>query len=136
MRPPEKRWYAPLLKHPEGATLFVHKLFPHATFFLEKRESTPTKMIRHVHFELGGVTILRARSEIDLSKTRPALVKILRETNLPLGIIIQKFNVRRTRVRYTSRTRAFHFIGDLHGKIWERFYTLPSSMIQVPVPRK
>mgnify|MGYP001615511111 CR=1 FL=1 len=124
MRASKARWYAPLLKHPQAATFFIHDVFPTAHFYLEEREIHTNRMIRHVRIDLDGKTILRARSEIDLTKTKPALVRMLRETNTPLAYAIKKFNVRKTRVRCTSRTRAFHFMGDLHGKIWERFYNI------------
>lgn len=124
MRPPEKRWYAPLLKHPQGTSFFVHEIFPEAKFFLEKEEISPEKMIRHIRFEVGGHTILRGRSEVDLTKTNPKLATLIRKTNQPLGLLIQKFRVQRTRVRATTRTREFRFRGDLHATLFERFYPL------------
>lgn len=127
MRAGKERWYAPLLKHPGPSMIFIHTLFPEAKFHLEKREINASRMMRHVRIDLYGQTILRARSEIDLTKTKPALVKLLRETDAPLAFVIEKFNVRRTRVKCTSRTRSFHFIGDLRGEIWERFYPAPTS---------
>lgn len=124
MRPPERRWYAPLLNHPKGTSELVHSIFPEAVFVLEGQEKKSNKLIRRVRFDLNGRPIMRARSEIDMLKTKPALLKVLHTTKMPLGLIIEKFHVRRTRVRCTSRTRSFHFIGDLHGKILERFYYL------------
>lgn len=128
MRPLERRWYTPLLKRPSGASELVHSIFPEAVFVLEDQEKKSNKLIRHVRFDLSGLPIMRARSEIDLLKTKPALLKLLHSTKMPLGLIIEKFHVRRTRVRCTSRTRSFHFIGDLHGKILERFYYLPEDL--------
>ncbi len=127
MRPPEKRWYASLLKHPRGTAELIHTIFPSAQFVLEKQEKKTNKLVRHVRFDLRGQTIMRARSEIDVLKTSPKVLKLLQENKIPLGIILKKFNIRHTRVKCTSRTRSFHFIGELHGKIWERFYYLPKE---------
>lgn len=81
-------------------------------------------MIRSIRFELNGQTILRGRSEIDLTKTKPALVAQLRKTDLPLGLLLDKYHVHRTRVRATTRTREFHFNGDLRATLFERFYPI------------
>lgn len=126
MRFSKTRWYAPLLEHPESTAFYAHKLFPTATFTVSKTE-TPTKMVRHFDMFLDGRIILRGRSEVDLAKTSPAFIKILRETNQPLGLLISQFHVRRTRVRATSRTREYHFVGDLHARVWERFFAIPAK---------
>ncbi len=125
MRPPEKRWYAPLLRHPQGTSVFIHSIFPHATFVLEKTEKRPGKIIRYVRFEVDGHPILRGRSEIDLTKTNPKLGELLSTTHQPLAPLLEKYSVHRTRVRATTRTREFHFVGELHAKLFERFYSLP-----------
>ncbi len=124
MRFSKARWYAPLLEHPESTAFYAHKLFPTATTKITKKE-TATKMVRHFEMLLDGHIILRGRSEVDLLHTDPSLLKKLRETNKPLGLLVRDFNVRRTRVRATSRTREYHFVGDLHGKVWERFFSIP-----------
>jgi hypothetical protein len=125
MRPPERRWYAPLLKHPQGTSVFIHAIFPRATFVLEKIEKLPGKVVRHVRFDVDNYTILRGRSEIDLTKTNPKLSELLSTTRQPLTLLLEKYAVHRTRVRATTRTREFHFVGDLHAKLFERFYSLP-----------
>lgn len=125
MRPPEKRWYTPLLKHPRGTSVFIHEIFPDAHFFVEKIERKQGKVIRHVRFELNGKVILRGRSEIDLVRTHPKLAAALQKKDHPLGLLIEKYRVHRTRVRATTRTREFHFNGDLRAKLFERFYALP-----------
>ncbi len=124
MRPPQKRWYAPLLKHPEGTSFFIHEFFPDAQYFLEKVEVRDRRMIRHVRFELDGHVLQRGRSEIDLDRTHPKLIELLRTTNIPLAQLVKGFHVHRTRVRSTTRTREFHFNGDLHAKLFEHFYPL------------
>ncbi|MEK6902529.1 MAG: hypothetical protein AABX02_03000, partial [archaeon] len=121
------RWYAPLLQRQMGTTLFVRDHFPQATFHIEKRLNQRHQMIRHIRFELRGKMIVHARSCVDLDLTKPAVIRLLKETDLPIGEIVKKFNVHRTRQRSTSRTREVHFNGDLHAKVWERFYNLPSS---------
>ncbi len=125
MRPPEKRWYAPLLKHPRGTSVFIHEIVPSAEFIVEKTEKRAKKMIRHIRFDVDGHTVLRGRSEIDLTKTAPKLADALLNTDQPLGLLIKDYKVHRTRVRATTRTREFHFNGDLHAKLFERFYALP-----------
>lgn len=126
MRFSKARWYAPLLEHPESTAFYAHKLFPTATTKITKKE-TPVKMVRHFEMYVEGHLILRGRSEVDINQTDPALLKKLRETNEPLGLLVRGFHVRRTRVRATSRTREYHFVGDLHGKVWERFFTIPAK---------
>jgi chorismate-pyruvate lyase len=105
-----------------GTTAFVRKYYPTTTFHLEKRVTHAGKMVRRVRFELDGEKLVHARSEVNLSTSKPGLVRLLHETSLPLGEIVRRFNVRRTRLRSTTRTREFHFVGDLHAKVWERFY--------------
>lgn len=87
-------------------------------------------MIRSIRFELNGQTILRGRSEIDLTKTKPALVAQLRKTDAPLGLLLEKYRVHRTRVRATTRTREFHFNGDLHATLFERFYPVSDKKLK------
>jgi chorismate-pyruvate lyase len=79
-------------------------------------------MIRQIRFVLNGHTLVQARAEVDLVNSSSVVVKLLKETNTPIGEIVRKYKVRRTRLRSTTRTREFHFIGDLKAKIWERFY--------------
>ena len=119
MRP---RWYAPLLKHSNGTSLFVYDHFPHAKFFVEKQTITPKKIKRVVHFAVDGKPIVRARSEVDATQTLPAILSELREGKRPIGLIVKDYNVKRTRLRATSRTREFHFTGDLRARIFEHFY--------------
>ncbi|MBM3281853.1 MAG: hypothetical protein FJY86_00745 [Candidatus Diapherotrites archaeon] len=125
MRPPEKRWYAPLLKNPQGTSVFIHSLLPTAKYVFEKIEKRPGKIIRYIRFDVDGHTILRGRSEIDLTKTNPKLGELLSTTHQPLAPLLEKYRVHRTRVRSTTRTREFHFVGELHAKLFERFYSLP-----------
>ena len=127
MRPPEKRWYSPLLKHPQGTAVFIHEILPDAQFIVEKVDRKPGRAVRHIRFELDGKVILRGRSEIDLARTHPDLVDALVKTDAPLGLLIKKYRIHRTRVRATTRTREFHFNGDLHAKLFERFYSLPAN---------
>ncbi len=119
MRP---RWYAPLLRHSIGTSLFVYNHFPRARFFVEKQTITPKNIKRVVHFEVDGKPIVRARSEVDVASTVPGILKELREGKRPIGLIVKDYNVKRTRLRATTRTREFRFIGDMHARIFERFY--------------
>lgn len=123
------RWFAPLLSRPIGATLFLHERFPGVTFHIDKRVIRGGKMFRWIRFDLDGKTIVRARAVVDLEKSNPAVTKSLRSTNQPIGSIVKKYHVRRTRLKSTTRSRSFHFLGDLDAHIWERFYHLPSKMI-------
>lgn len=125
------RWYAPLLEKQMGTTLYIRGRFPQAVFHIERRVNQRDQMIRHIRFELGGKTIVRARSCVDLSQSSPDVVRMLNETDTPIGEIVKRFNVRRTRQRSTSRTREVHFSGDLHAKVWERFYTLPAPKMAI-----
>ena len=84
-------------------------------------------MFRWIRFDLDGKTIVRARSMVDLDKSNPAVTKALRTTNQSIGTIIKKSRVRRTRFKSTTRTRSFHFLGDLNARVWERYYHLPSE---------
>ncbi len=123
------RWFAPLLNRPVGATQFLKEQFPAVKFHLEKRIIRGGKMYRWIRFDLDGKTVLRARAVVDLQKSRPAISKALRKTDLPIGSIIQKYHVKRTRLKSTTRSRSFHFLGDLHASVWERFYHLPPTQI-------
>lgn len=123
------RWYAPLLREQMGTTLYIQRLFPTATFHIEKRLNQRHEMLRHIRFELNGKMIVHARARVDLTRTKPEIVSLLKDTNRPIGEIITHFNVHRTRQRSTSRTREMHFNGDLHATVWERFYTLPPIAI-------
>lgn len=125
------RWYAPLLDQQMGTTLYIRSRFPKATFHLEKRLNQRHQMIRHIRFELNGKMIVHARSCVDLDQSSPDVIRMLNETDMPIGEIIKQFKVRRTRQRSTSRTREVHFNGDLHAKVWERFYTLPPVKVKV-----
>ncbi len=127
MRNTNRRWFTELLKHPESTAFFAHSLFPDAKLKLTKKETPNGKMIRHFEMRVKGQLILKGRSEIDLSASNPKLVERLRSTDQPLGLLVKDFNVRRTRVRATSRTREYHFIGDLHAKVWDRFFVLRDS---------
>ncbi len=118
------RWFAPLLERPVGTTLFVRKEFPDAVFSVEKQVVKPHKITRHISFKLDGKRIVRALAEVDPAKTKPAILDLLREGKLPIGEIVKKYNVSRTRLRSTTRTREFHFVGDMHARIWERFYVI------------
>ncbi len=118
------RWYAPLLTRPIGATLFLLERFPTVQFHIEKRVIRGEKMYRWIRFDLDGKTVLRARSVVDLKKSNPAIVKLLRATDHPIGALIKKYHVKRTRLKSTTRTRSFHFLGDLDAHVWERFYLL------------
>lgn len=122
MRDSNQRWFTELLKHPESTAFYAHKLFPQAQVKLWKKETPSGKMVRHFEMRADGQLILKGRSEVDLPASNPLLVKKLRSTDQPLGILVKDFKVRRTRVRATSRTREYHFIGDLHAKVWERFF--------------
>jgi hypothetical protein len=122
MRDSTHRWFTELLKHPESTAFFAHKIFPDATIKLWKNELPSGKMVRHFEMYVNHSLILKGRSEVDMNTSNPVLVKKLRSTNQPLGILVKDFRVRRTRVRATSRTREYHFIGDLHAKVWERFF--------------
>jgi hypothetical protein len=122
MRDSNRRWFTDLLKHPESTAFYAHKLLPNAEIKLSKKETPNGKMVRHFEMWVDGQLILKGRSEVDTHASNPALVKKLRSTDQPLGILAKDFHVRRTRVRATSRTREYHFIGDLHAKIWERFF--------------
>ncbi len=84
-------------------------------------------MTRWIRFDLDGKTILRARAVVDMEKSSPEVVKLLRTTSFSIGKIIQRFRVRRTRLKSTTRSRSFHLMGDLHATIWERFYHLPRN---------
>lgn len=126
MRSSKVRWYAPLLEHPESTAFYVHKLFPKAKFTIKKDE-IGGKLIRHFEMYVGKDIILRGRSEVDMKRTHPKLVSLLVTTDTPLGILIKDFNVRRTRVRSTSRSREYHFTGDLHAMLRERFFLLPKE---------
>ena len=117
-----QRWYRPLLERSIGTTDLVQKEYPDCVFRLDKREIQQNRMIRQIRFELHGQTIVQARAEVDLNRSSPAVAKLLRETDTPIGEIVRSFRTRRTRLRSTTRTREFHFIGDLHAKVWERFY--------------
>lgn len=125
MRASKERWYASLLLHPVSATKYIREHFPDAVFSVAKRETKSGKMIRSVHFSLDGKIILHARSVIDLKQTKPEIVRLLRKTDQPLAEVIAPFRVRRTRMRATTRTGEFHYLGDVHAIIWERFYSLP-----------
>lgn len=127
MRKTNQRWFSDLLKHPESTAFYAHKLFPDATTKLTKKETPSGKMIRHFEMRVNGHLILKGRSEVDALRSNALLVKKLRTTETPLGLLVREFHVRRTRVRATSRTREYHFIGDLHAKVWERFYILPEK---------
>lgn len=117
-----QRWYSPLLQQSIGTTDLVQKTYPGCVFRIDKREILKDKMIRQVRFELNGQTLVQARAEVDLGQSSPAVAKLLRETETPIGEIVRSYHVRRTRLRSTTRTREFHFVGDLHAKVWERFY--------------
>jgi hypothetical protein len=117
-----QRWYSPLLQRSIGTTSFVQQAYPGCVFRLDKREINKGKMIRQIRFELDGQTIVQARAEVDLDHSSPAVSKLLKETNTPIGEIVRSYKVRRTRLRSTTRTREFHFVGDLRAKVWERFY--------------
>lgn len=119
------RWFAPLLARPIGATFFLHEHFPSVKFYIEKRVIRGDKMFRWIRFDLDGKTIVRARAVVDLKKSKPAVSKSLRSTDLPIGAIVKKYRVRRTRLKSTTRSRSFHFLGDLDAHVWERFYHLP-----------
>ena len=127
MRFSKARWYAPLLVHPESTAFYVHKLFPHATFKI-KRDEVGGKHVRHFEMYVGEHLILRGRSEVDMKRTHPELVSLLVTTDTPLGLLIKGFHVRRTRVRATSRSREYHFTGDLHAVLRERFFLLPENL--------
>jgi len=114
-----------MLNHPVGATQFLKEQFPSVTFHLEKRLIRGEKMYRWIRFDLDGKTVLRARAVVDLQKSRPAISKALRKTDLPIGAVIQKYHVKRTRFKSTTRSRSFNFLGDLNASVWERFYHLP-----------
>ncbi len=122
MRP---RWYAPLLQHSNGTSLHVYSTFPDAKFFLEKQVVTPKIIRRVVRFEVNGKPIVRARSEVQVEGTKPAIIRELRMGKRPIGLIVKDYKVKRTRLRATSRTREFHFTGDLHARITERFFSDP-----------
>lgn len=124
MRP---RWYAPLLQHANGTSLHVYATFPAAKFFVEKQTITPKLIRRVVRFEVDGKPIVRARSEVKVEGTKPAILKELRDGKRPIGLIVKDYKVKRTRLRATSRTREFHFTGDLNARIIERFYTGPTT---------
>lgn len=134
MRTPS-RWYTPLLTQSIGTTSFVRERYPTCKFRIEKRIIHHNKMVRHIRFVVGGKTVVHARAEVDLVHSNPRVVELLRDTETPMGQIVESFNVRRTRLRSTTRTREFHFIGDLEAKVWERFYVLPKSTI-VPAPER
>ncbi|MFH0969864.1 MAG: hypothetical protein V1776_00150 [Candidatus Diapherotrites archaeon] len=125
MRSP--RWFATLLKHPIGTTHFVMENFPTAIFKLESRRNSSDKMVRHIRFDYNGKPIVHAISEVDMKKSAPSVVRLLQETNLPIGEVVRRFNVRRTRLRSTTRSREFHFVGDLHARVLERFYVARQS---------
>ena len=124
------RWFATLLSRPIGTTLFIRDTFPDGEFHLEKRKTTSSKMMRHIRFDWHGHTIAKAYSEVDVRKSSPKVIRLLRETNKPIGEIVEQFNVRRTRLRSTTRSREFHFTGDLHARVLERFYVLPKRLQQ------
>lgn len=124
------RWFASLLTSPVGATSFLREHYPSVQFHLEKRVIRSGKMLRWVRFDLDGKTILRARSIVDLEKSNPAVSNALRKTNQPIGAIVKKYAVKRTRLKTTTRSRSFHFLGDLHAYVWERFYLLPRSTVE------
>ncbi len=121
-----ERWFAPLLQRSLGATSFIRGVFPHSSFRLVKRIVRKGKMIRHIRFENEGKRLVVARSEVDLDHSSPRLVNLLMNTDSSIGDIIKPFNVRRTRLRSTTRTREFHFTGDIKARVWERFY-IPSA---------
>lgn len=123
-----QRWYSPLLQHSIGTTNLVQKTYPGCVFRIDRREIHQGKMIRQIRFELDGQTLVQARAEVDLEHSSPAVAKLLRETQTPIGEIVRSFKVRRTRLRSTTRTREFHFVGDLKAKIWERFYVPKKKM--------
>lgn len=125
MRASKERWFASLLMHPVSATKYIREHFPDALFTISKRETKSGQMIRNVHFLLDGKMILHARAVVDLNKTKPEIVRLLRKTDKPLAEVIAPFRIRRTRMRATTRTGEFHYIGDVTAKIWERFYPLP-----------
>ncbi|MBI4043966.1 MAG: hypothetical protein HY393_04140 [Candidatus Diapherotrites archaeon] len=116
------RWFAPLLEKPLGTTQFVRKIFPDAQFRLVHQTIHPTKIVRTIQFELNGQVIARGRSEVDVLPTAPQALGAIRTGKLPLGIIAQRFKVKRSRMHTTTRTRSFKMTGDIHAKIWERFY--------------
>ena len=120
-----QRWYAPLLKASYGTSLFVMEQFPNVKFKVDRQTVTAKKIKRVVHFEVDGQPIVLARSEIDIAKTKPQIVRELKEGKKPMGLILQKFKVKHTRLRATSRTREFHYTGDMNAKIWERFLVEP-----------
>jgi chorismate-pyruvate lyase len=122
-----ERWFAFLLARPVGATFYLKDHFPQARFHLEKRIIRGSKMYRWIRFDLDGKTIVRARSTIDMALTNPRVAKLLRTTDEPIGSIVKKFHVKRTRLKSTTRSRSFHFLGDLHARVHERFYHLPKS---------
>ncbi len=122
------RWFAPLLARPIGATLFLREHFPTVKFYIEKRVIRRGKMFRWIRFDLDGKTIVRARAVVNLEKSNPAVSKSLHTTDQPIGSIVKKYHVRRTRLKSTTRSRSFHFLGDLDAHVWERFYHLPSKM--------
>lgn len=126
-----QRWYSPLLQHSIGTTNLVQEKYPGCVFRLDKREIQKGKMIRQIRFEIQGQRLVQARAEVDLLHSSPAVVKLLKETNTPIGEIVRNYKVRRTRLRSTTRTREFHFIGDLRAKVWERFYApkLKSTLV-------
>jgi len=116
------RWYSPLLQHSIGTTNLVQEKYPGCVFRLDRREIHQGKMVRQIRFEIQGQRLVQARAEVDLENSSPAVVRLLKETNTPIGEIVRNYKVRRTRLRSTTRTREFHFVGDLRAKIWERFY--------------
>ncbi|QQR92807.1 MAG: hypothetical protein IPJ89_01015 [Candidatus Iainarchaeum archaeon] len=124
MRP---RWYAPLLQHSNGTSLHVYATFPKAKFFMEKQVITPKFIRRVVRFEVDGKPVVRARSEVLVAGTKPAILKELRDGKRPIGLIVKDYKVKRTRLRATSRTREFHFTGDLDARITERFFVGPHT---------
>ncbi len=73
---------------------------------------------------------MHARSEIDIVHTLPSIIRELNEEKKSIGDIIQKFKVKRTRLRSTTRTREFHFTGDMHATIRERFFMEPRKRIK------
>lgn len=127
MRP---RWYAPLLKASYGTYFFVRERFPEAKFKVDRQTVTAKKIRRTIHFEIEGKPIVQARSEIDISHTLPLIIRELKEEKKSIGDIIQKFKVKRTRLRSTTRTREFHFTGDMHATIRERFFMEPQKIIK------
>lgn len=125
-----ERWFAFLLTRPMGATLYLRDHFPRVRFHIEKRLIRGNKMHRWIRFDLDGKTILRARSVVDLHLSNPRVAELLRTTDEPIGAIVKKFRVKRTRLKSTTRSRSFHFMGDLHARVHERFYHLPKSALE------